>query len=240
MLGSAQGIGLEIRECSKSYGETRALDRVSFTVPPGRVVALVGANGAGKTTLLHALVGLIRLESGTMALDGVPAAAVAAKRRTSFMPDDLPRPLRLTGRELVEFNCRLYQCPVPDLEEWARRLDLTSRLDHPLGGYSHGMRRKADLLAALAVAPDLLVLDEPFSGLDPSMVAQLQKILRDLRDAGVAVLVSSHDLELVEELADEIVVLDRGQVVARGSGRAIAAEFGSTDLRSAFLTMIKE
>lgn len=240
MSGSTPGIGLEIRGCTKLYGRTRALDGVSFTVPPGRVVALVGANGAGKTTLLHALVGLIRLDAGTMTLDGVPVSSVAAKRRTSFMPDDLPRPLRLTGRELVEFTCRLYQRPVPDVEHLASRLDLSGRLDHPLGGYSHGMRRKADLMAALAVAPDLLVLDEPFSGLDPGMVAQLQEIVRGLRDSGISVLVSSHDLELGDALADEIVVLDLGRVVARGTGRAIAAEFGSSDLRSAFLTLIGE
>ena len=232
--------GLQIRHCSKTYGGTHALCDVTFDVQPGQIVGLVGANGAGKTTLLHALFGLIRLDAGEVTWEGTPTSSDSARRSMSFMPDDLPRPLRLSGRELIELNCQLYQRPVPDLGAMATELDLAGRLDHPLAGYSHGMRRKIDLMAALAVAPQLLVLDEPFSGLDPGMVAQLQGHLRQLRAQGVAVLVSSHDLELVEALADDVVILDAGEVIARGNAQELAEEFESHDLRSAFLAMMQD
>lgn len=171
--------GLQFLGCSKRYGATQALSQVTFGVMPGSVVALVGANGAGKTTLLHALVGLVSLDTGDIQLDGVPSRSVAAKRRIAFMPDDLPRPVRLTARELVELTMRLYGCSDVDIDELGARMDLTGRLDQLLASYSHGMRRKVDLMAALAVSPDVLVLDEPFSGLDPGMVAQLAAILED-------------------------------------------------------------
>lgn len=234
----AAGTGLVLEGCAKRYGPTHALDDVSLDVPSGSVTGLVGANGAGKTTLLHAVVGLIRVDAGVMTLDGVPVHDVRAKRRMSFMPDDLPRPLRLTGRELIELTCRLYGRWPADIDTTARRLELGGRLDEPLSSFSHGMRRKVDLMAALAVEPDLLVLDEPFSGLDPGMVLLLQETIRTLCRAGTAVLVSSHDLELVEALADQIVVLDCGRVVARGGSEELARRFGSGDLRSAFLSII--
>jgi len=232
--------GLEVESCSKQYGPVAALRSVSFRVRPGMIAGLVGANGAGKTTMLHALVGLVRLDSGSMSLDGHPMSSLPAKRMTAFMPDDLPRPVRLTGRELIELNCRLYDHGSDRIGELTERLELDGRLDQPLGGYSHGMRRKIDLIAALAVEPRLLVMDEPFSGLDPGMVKQLQAMLLDLRSDGVSILVSSHDLELVQSVADEIVVLDVGRVVFTGPSEALMSQHRSKDLREAFLNMTME
>lgn len=229
--------GLDVESCSKQYGPVRALQSVSLRVPPGTIVGLVGANGAGKTTMLHALVGLVRLDEGSISLDGQPMTSLQARRKTAFMPDDLPRPLRLTGRELIELNCRLYGLRADHVDALTERLDLTGRLDRPLTGYSHGMRRKIDLIAALSVEPQLLVMDEPFSGLDPSMVDVLQSMLLQLRSEGTSILVSSHDLELVDAIADEVVVLDAGRVVFTGSSEALMSQSRSTGLREAFLSM---
>ncbi len=232
--------GLQFLGCSKRYGATQALSQVTFGVMPGSVVALVGANGAGKTTLLHALVGLVSLDTGDIQLDGVPSRSVAAKRRIAFMPDDLPRPVRLTARELVELTMRLYGCSDVDIDELGARMDLTGRLDQLLASYSHGMRRKADLMAALAVSPDVMVLDEPFSGLDPGMVAQLAAILEALRSEGKSVLVSSHDLELVQSIADHIVLIDCGRVAYQGPCDALLRQRSSSTLRDAFLDLITQ
>ena len=230
-------VGLAITGCVKSYGPIRALDRVSMTVPQGRIVGLVGPNGAGKTTLLHALMGLVRLDQGSMTLDGEPVDRVVVKRRMAFMPDDLPRPSRLTGREFVEFTCRLYGAACRGIEELAARLELDGRFDQRLGSYSHGMRRKVDLMAAVLVIPGILVMDEPFSGLDPSTVAVVQELLTELSGGGVGILLSSHDLELVEEIADDLVMIDHGRVVFRGSTRDLVASSESADVRSAFLAL---
>jgi len=229
--------GLEVESCSKRYGPVAALQSVSFRVRPGTVVGLVGANGAGKTTMLHALVGLVRLDSGSMSLDGRPMSSLPAKRMTAFMPDDLPRPVRLTGREMIELNCRLYDRRSDRIDLLTEQLELGGRLDQPLAGYSHGMRRKVDLIAALAVEPRLLVMDEPFSGLDPGMVDALQSMLLDLRSDGTAILVSSHDLELVEAIADELVVLDVGRVAFTGPSEALMSQRSAKGLREAFLNM---
>lgn len=232
------GSGLQIRNCVKKYAATRALDEVSFDVAPGHVVGLVGPNGAGKTTLLHSLMGLVRLDGGTMTLDGQSVWSVAAKRRLAFMPDDLPRPMRLTGRELIELNARLYGRRPHAIDDLADRLEMSGKLDQALSSYSHGMRRKADLMAALLVEPDVLVLDEPFSGLDPGMVAGVQEIITELRRRGAAVLLSSHDLELVDSVADRIVMIDFGRVVFDGRSAELLQRVHTDDVRSAFLTMI--
>ncbi len=229
--------GLAFRGCRKSYGQLQALNDVNFDVAYGRIVGLVGPNGAGKTTLLHALMGLICLDTGLITLDGENVRSVKAKQRIAFMPDDLPRPGKLSGREMLEFTCRLYGRRPEGVETLARRLQLNNRLDHRLETYSHGMRRKVDFMSALLLLPDILILDEPFSGLDPGMVALEQEILEELRDEGVGVLLSSHDLELIESLADDLVMIDHGKVVFQGTTKDLVANASTGDIRSAFLTL---
>lgn len=161
--------GLVCRGCFKSYGKQLAVEDVSFQIKPGTTVGLVGANGAGKTTVLHAIVGLTRLDAGDITLDGIPTRQAQAKRRLAFMPDDLPRPDHLTGRELISLNTRLYGRRQDEavVNQLADRLEMSDRLDQLVGSFSHGMARKVDFIAAIVVRPDVLILDEPFSGMDP-------------------------------------------------------------------------
>ena len=155
--------GLVCRSCFKSYGKQLAVEDVSFQVKPGTTVGLVGANGAGKTTVLHAIVGLTRLDAGDITLDGIPTRQAQAKRRLAFMPDDLPRPDHLTGRELISLNTRLYGQRQDEavVNQLADRLEMSDRLDQLVGSFSHGMARKVDFIAAIVVRPDVLILDEP-------------------------------------------------------------------------------
>lgn len=225
---------LSCRGCVKSYGRKVVLAGVDLDVLAGDVMGLVGPNGAGKTTLLHAIVGVVRLDRGAILVGGMDAHRPEAKQRVAFMPDDLPRPVHLTGRELVMLTARLYgrRLSHAQVDRLATSLDLTDRLDEPLSAYSHGMARKTDLLAALAVDPDLLVLDEPFSGLDPAMVDTLDLLVRERRTCGKATLLSSHDLELVGGLADRIVMLSAGMKVFDGPVSALVA--GGESIRAAF------
>lgn len=230
---------LSCRGCAKSYGRAPVLHGVDLDVRAGEVVGLVGPNGAGKTTLLHSIVGLIRLNAGDITICGVPAHKPEAKQRLAFMPDDLPRPKHLTGRELILLNARLYGVRPADglVDDLATTLDLRGRLDEPLSSYSHGMARKTDLIAALVVDPELLILDEPFSGLDPTMVDALDLLIRERRARGLATLLSSHDLELVEGLSDRIVMIDAGAKVFDGTTTELLSRAGT--IRSAFRTLEK-
>lgn len=227
--------GLRCFQCSKSYGKNHALRDVSLSVMPGEIVGLVGPNGAGKTTLLHSIVGLVRMSSGRITLNGQDIQKPSTKMHVGFMPDNLPRPQHLTARELCRLTCRLYQQPfdISCFEALAEEYEIEQRCDEGLSSLSHGMSRKVDLIAALLTNPSLLILDEPFSGLDPGMVDVLQKSVHHAARQGTSVLLSSHDLELVEDIADRIVVLSRGVVAYDGTIDVLRAREGS-DLRDAF------
>ena len=228
--------GLVCRSCFKSYGKQLAVEDVSFQVKPGTTVGLVGANGAGKTTVLHAIVGLTRLDAGDITLDGIPTRQAQAKRRFAFMPDDLPRPDLVTGRELISWNTRRYGQRQDEavVNQLADRLEMSGRLDQMVGSFSHGMARKVDFIAAIVVRPDVLILDEPFSGMDPWMVDEISGILGQRQEEGASNLLSSHDLELVARLANEIVMIDHGRVIFTGSVEEILDCGSAADVRTAF------
>ncbi len=231
---------LDVSQVSKRFGTVQALHDVSFTVERGEVLGLVGPNGSGKTTLLHCIVGLTRPDSGSIRVAGVDHGLPRAKRRLGFMPDGLPRPEVLTGFELVELTSALHGRRLDPgwLEEMARQLDLDSRrLDHPLGTLSHGMGRKIDLLAALATEPDLLVLDEPSSGLDPLVSSRLESLVGTWPRNDRGVLLSTHDLGLAQRLCDRVVVLSRGRIVAAATVDGVVAIAGASDLRAAFVSL---
>lgn len=231
--------GLRCLRCCKAYGKAKALDEVSLDVAVGEVVGLVGPNGAGKTTLLHAVTGLTQLDSGTITVNGIPIRERKAKARLSFMPDDLPRPRQLTARELVELVCRLYSIP-PDneqIEDLAEQFELSGRLDEPMAGFSHGMGRKVDLLSALVVDPQVLVMDEPFSGMDPITVDVLTDLIKGRGARGRSTLLSTHDLELAALLSDRVVMLTQGRVAFSGTPAQILATHGTADIRDAFRTI---
>jgi ABC-2 type transport system ATP-binding protein len=241
MLVGVDADGLVCADCGKAYGSTQVLHGVSLRVRPGEVVGLAGPNGAGKTTLLHAIVGLNRLDSGSIRLDGVDTRRPEAKARMAFMPDNLPRPQHLTAREVIYLVCKLYRVtPDPDrVQEFAETFDIAGQFDQQIAGYSHGMSRKVDLIAALLLEPDLLVLDEPFSGLDPTMVAALESVIRQRREQGGSTLLSSHDLELAADVSDRIVMLHRGVVIFDGSVSQLLSTSGLPDVRSAFRELVE-
>ncbi len=231
---------LEIRQVSKRYGSTRALEGVSFTVDPGQVVGLVGPNGSGKTTLLHAVVGLVRPDAGQILVGGFEHGSPEAKRRLGFMPDGLPRPEVLTGYEFIELTAALRGMPVDRgwLDDIRREFDLDPRwLDRPLGTLSQGTGRKIDLIAALVTDPQLLILDEPFGGLDPLVSSRLEERVRNWPGESRGVLLSTHDMGMAQRLCDWVVVLSGGRVVAASTVDGVLALAGATDLRGAFLTL---
>jgi ABC-2 type transport system ATP-binding protein len=210
---------IEFRNVSKIYGKVKALDDVTFTVGAGSVTGFLGPNGAGKSTALRILVGLARPSSGSATVLGVPYAEMACPglRVGTLLDAGAQHPGR-TGREVLTLGAMTLGLPRTRVGEVLDLVGLTERESRrTIGGYSLGMRQRLGIAHALLGAPEVLVLDEPANGLDPQGIHWMRRLLRDLAEAGCAVLLSSHLLHEVEQAADRIVMIGRGRVLAQGT-----------------------
>jgi ABC-2 type transport system ATP-binding protein len=211
--------GLALTGASKRYGPVVALADVSLEVRPGRVLGFLGPNGAGKTTAMRAVFGLVALDAGEVRWEGRPVG-LPERLRFGYMPEErglYPRmPL---GAQLAYFGA-LHGLPAAEARAaasaWLARLGLADRATARVEELSHGNQQRAQLAAALLHEPDLLVLDEPFAGLDALAVRALAEVLREEAARGAAVLFSSHQLELVEGICDDVAIVDRGRLAAAG------------------------
>jgi ABC-2 type transport system ATP-binding protein len=206
---------ISIQGLTKSFGRVRAVDDLSFTVPPGQVTGFLGPNGAGKTTTLRALLGLVRPDEGSALIDGVgyadlpaPVSTVGAVlEATAFHPGR-------TARVHLRALCLAAGLPTTRVADVLDTVDLTDAADRRVGGFSLGMRQRLALASALLGEPSVLVLDEPANGLDPTGVHWLRGLLKALAADGRTVLVSSHGLAELARTADRVVVIDHGRLVA--------------------------
>ena len=203
----------------KRFGAVEALADCSFTVERGRMVGFLGPNGAGKTTTMRAVFGLVEPDAGTVLWNGLPIG-LAERLRFGYMPEERGLYPRMPVGEQVAYFGRLHGMSAAAARaatrEWLERLGLGERAGAKLEELSHGNQQRAQLAAALVHAPDLLVLDEPFAGLDPVAVQTLAEVLRDEAKRGTAVLFSSHQLDLVEDICEDVAIIDHGRVVATG------------------------
>ena len=209
------------RQLRKTYGDVAALDAVDLTVAPGTVHGLLGPNGAGKSTLLRVLLGLVRLDSGSLEVDGTVGGFVEA-------PGAYPY---LTGRQNLALLAGLDDDP-GDVTEALRRVDLLDRADTRVRGWSLGMRQRLGIAAGLLRRPSLLVLDEPANGLDPLGARALRELIRTVAADGLTVLLCSHDLAEVDALCDDVTVMVSGRVVWDGAIQELRARPGRTLLRT--------
>ena len=229
---------LTVTDLRKRYGAVTALDGVSLTAEPGRLVGFLGPNGSGKTTTMRSVFGLVRLDGGQVRWHDAPVDA-QTRLRFGYMPEQrglYPR-MRI-GRQLV-YLARMHGTGPADArsatDAWLERLGLADRAEDTLDALSHGNQQRVQLAAALVHDPDLLVLDEPFSGLDPLGVQSMSEVLRDRAAQGTTVVFSSHQLELVEELCDDVVIIAAGRDRLRGTldeARA-AASYRNVEIRLA-------
>jgi ABC-2 type transport system ATP-binding protein len=231
---------IEAHGLSKSFGSHLALDQVDLTVEQGSVLGLLGPNGAGKTTLVKILATLLKPDAGTAAVAGYDLLAdpIAVKRSIRLTGQFAAVDDVLTGRENLEMMAKLLRVPAREIDARVRRLidcfGLTDVAERRVRAYSGGMRRRLDLAISMITRPAVLFLDEPTTGLDPRSREQLWSIVRDLRSDGVTVLLTTQYLEEADQLADTVVMLDRGRIVARGSADELKAELGGEILRLQF------
>jgi ABC-2 type transport system ATP-binding protein len=204
---------------TKRFGPLTALDRCAFTARPGRLTGFLGPNGAGKTTAMRAVFGLVALDAGTVRWQGRPVTA-AERARFGYMPEERGLYPRMRVRDQLMYLGQLCGRGAGDVarsvDAWLERLGLAGRAADRLDALSHGNQQRVQLIAALVGEPELLVLDEPFSGLDPIAMGAMSELLSDLAAEGVTVLFSSHQLDLVEDLCQDVVIIDHGRIVLAG------------------------
>jgi ABC-2 type transport system ATP-binding protein len=231
---------LSIRGVTKRFGTLTAVADLSLEVPAGTVHAFLGPNGAGKTTTIRLCTGLLRPDAGTVVIDGhdVVSDGVAARRALAYVPDEPYLYDRLTGREFLDFTARIYGLGREDfaarLAAVSERFSLHGFLDQLADSYSHGMRQRVVLAAAVLHQPKVMIVDEPLVGLDPKHIRIVLALLREIADAGGAVLMSTHSLSTVEGVSDTVSVMDHGRIIASGTAAAIK---GERDLESTFIAL---
>lgn len=234
--------GLQIDNLTVAYKKQVALEGVSLTVRPGTLVGLVGANGAGKTTLFHAVIGLVRIQAGMMTVAGAERGSVEARRAMGFLPEEPMLWQHMTVAEHLQFIARAFSVQGwrPKADALLERLDLAEHRDVFGSKLSQGMRRKVALAMTLLHDSKILLLDEPFNGLDPQAQRELRSIILEQRAAGACIVLSSHRLAELSALADDYVVLATGRVVAAGDLDELRTASGlgpGADLESAYLAL---
>ena len=210
---------LDFDGATKRFGAVTALDRCTFAARPGRLTGFLGPNGAGKTTAMRAVFGLVELDAGAIRWRGAPVSA-AERARFGYMPEERGLYPRMRVRDQLVYLGELCGRGTKDVarsvDAWLDRLGLAGRAADRLDALSHGNQQRIQLIAALVNEPDLLVLDEPFSGLDPIGMGAMSELLRGVAAGGATVMFSSHQLDLVEDLCQDVVIIEHGRIVLAG------------------------
>ena len=231
---------LEIRHFSKSYGRKLAVDDLSLTIRAGEICAFIGHNGAGKTTTLKACCGILPFEKGDILVDGISIREnpLACKREIAYLPDNPDLYEFMTGVKYLNFIADVFGVPGEQREQrirdYAGRLDLTGDLGQPISSYSHGMKQKLAVISALLHRPKLMLMDEPFVGLDPKATHVLKGLMADLCAQGSAIFFSTHVLEVAERLCHKVAIIKGGKLVAAGDMETVK---GDQSLEDVFLEL---
>lgn len=232
---------LRIEHYSKIYsGGKKAVDNLTLHVKPGEIYGFIGHNGAGKTTTLRAVAGVMDFTEGSVVIDGhdIKKDPLGAKRVTAFLPDNPDIYEFMKGIDYLNFIADLYDLPAEqrtaDIGRYAGAFELTGSLGSPVGSYSHGMRQKLALVSAFIRRPRLLILDEPFVGLDPSAAHLMKGFLAELCQGGSAVFFSTHVLEVAEKLCHQIAIIKNGRLIKQGPTEELV---GDSSLEDVFLEL---
>lgn len=231
---------LEIKGLTKKYknADKNAIEDINLTIENGDIYGFIGPNGAGKSTTIKCLVGIHSFEKGSMMLDGLSIKdnPIEFKHQISYVPDNPDLYEFLTGMEYINFVSNVYDEDVSkeDIINLAKKFNLENNLLEPIRTYSHGMKQKIALIGALIHKPKLIVLDEPFVGLDPKAAFDLKEIIKELCQNGMMVFFSSHVLEVVEKFCNKIAIIKNGQIVSSGLTDDVK---GDSSLEEAFLEL---
>ncbi len=231
---------LKIQNLTKHYGDKLAVDHLSLHIHPGEIYGFIGHNGAGKTTTIKACCGILPFDEGEIYVDGISVREnpLECKRRMAYIPDNPDLYEFLTGIKYLNFVADAFKVPKekrkPLIEKYAGMLDLTKDLGQLVSSYSHGMKQKLAILSALIHEPKLMILDEPFVGLDPVAAHTVKGLMRELCDNGGAIFFSTHVLEVAEKLCDQIAIIRQGKLIVSGPTEEVR---GNGSLEDVFLEL---
>ena len=231
---------LEIKNLTKKYGDKVAVDDLSLTVESGQICAFIGHNGAGKTTTLKAIAGILGFEQGEIKIDGIDVKSnpMEAKRILAYLPDNPDLYDYLTGIEYLNFIANIFKLSVPErkekIEQYAKRIGIYDALQSQISSYSHGMKQKLALVSALIHSPRLLLLDEPFVGLDPISSHEMKLIMQEMAKSGATIFYSTHVLDVAEKICNQVAIIKQGKLVVFGKMEEVK---GMQSLENVFLEL---
>ena len=231
---------LKIEHLTKKYGEKVAVDNLTLSIAPGEIYGFIGHNGAGKTTTLKSVVGILKFDEGEIEVDGISIKKdpIACKSRLAYIPDNPDLYDFMKGIEYLNFIADIFGVSAEKrkarIASLADSLELTGDLASPISSYSHGMKQKLAVIGAFLHDPKLIVMDEPFVGLDPKAAHQLKLMMREHCDCGGAIFFSTHVLEVAEKLCDKVAIIKEGRLIRSGSMEEVK---GYESLESVFLEL---
>jgi len=231
---------LSIEHLTKTYGEKKAVDDLSLSIKPGEIYGFIGHNGAGKTTTLKSVVGILVFDAGEIRVNGLSVRdnPLGVKREIAYIPDNPELYPYMTGIKYLNFIADIFRVPTDVREERIRKyadaFGLTSDLGQAISSYSHGMKQKLAVISAWIHEPKLIVMDEPFVGLDPKAAHTLKEMMRELCDEGGAIFFSTHVLEVAEKLCDKVAIIKAGKLIRSGTMEEVK---GDESLESVFLEL---
>ena len=234
---------IEIKNVTKKYGDKKALDNISFTVNDGEIFAFIGHNGAGKTTLIKSIVGIHDFEEGDIIIDGVSIKEnpLECKKKIAYVPDNPETYEHMKGIDYLNFICDMYEIDQEtrekSIKKYASIFEIEDKLTDTIESYSHGMKQKIVLIAALAHNPDILIMDEPFVGLDPKAVFDIKEILNEMIKDKKIVFYSTHILDVAEKLCSRVAIIKNGKIIKSDSMKEIK---GDKSLEKVFMELEAE
>ena len=231
---------VEIKGLCKSYDNKRVVDNLDLTINNGEIYGFIGHNGAGKTTTIKCLIGILSFERGEILIDGlsIKDKPIECKRKIAYIPDNPDLYNYMSGIDYLNFIGDVFNVAneerVKRIDKYAGIFELTDSLANPISSYSHGMRQKLAIIAAWLHEPDLIVMDEPFVGLDPKASHDLKMMMREFCDNGGSIFFSTHVLEVAEKLCDKVAIIKQGQLIKSGTMEEVK---GDSSLESVFLEL---
>ena len=231
---------IEIKNVTKKYNGIPAIDRISFNVDNGTIFAFIGHNGAGKTTTIKSIVGINDFDSGEILINGISIKdnPVQAKKIMAYVPDNPDLYENMTGLDFINFICDIYDVSLEDrkvnIEKYSKMFEMDGKLGSDISSFSHGMKQKVALIAALSHNPDVLIMDEPFVGLDPKAVFDMKEVMHKMAKEGKTIFFSTHILDVAEKLCDRVAIIKKGEIVKIGKMKDIK---GDSSLEKVFLEL---
>ena len=231
---------IKIKDVCKYYGDKKALDKVSFEVRKGEIFAFIGHNGAGKTTLIKSICGILDFEEGEILINGksIKEEPIACKKEMAYISDDPELYEDMKAVKFINFVCDMYDTPTEvrerNITRFAEMFGMERELGNTIKSFSHGMKQKIALIAALSHEPKILIMDEPFVGLDPKAIFDMKEVMRKTVESGGTIFFSTHILDMAEKLCDRVAIVKKGQIVKVGDMKKIR---GDKSLEKVFLEL---